>query len=209
VIEKWPANAIALISNSNLGHMNLPSPYVRLQAAAEPEVRRAVLSFTIEDFARIFELAKDKYPDVADCYRVRNLGLPNNALVYLIEHYNGAPRTMLVFGGTRLKGKLEQKLRVVNDILSNEPLPGKPSGKKDDEGPRPSGPEPRRPAPRASQEPPGFTLTNMRSILNANDDQLLAREDWLEARVGQLDYRQRVELEKIQAELRRRTKRRR
>ena len=53
----------------------------------------------IERYKIFAKAIKDKYPDIADCYRVRNLGLPNNALVFLIEHYNGLHRTMLVFGG--------------------------------------------------------------------------------------------------------------
>ena len=202
IIEKWPKNAIALISNTNLGNANLSSPFVRLQPEVERDVRSLVISFSNDQFAKLFELAKDKYPDVADCYSVRNLGLPNNALVFLIEHYNGLHRTMLVFGGERLKGKLEQRLDAVSQILANEPLiPGQPAGGEPEAAPRKS-------APRGPQEPPGFTLTNMRAIGNAGEDQLVAREQWLEERVGQLDYRQRVELEKIQAELRRRTKRR-
>lgn len=201
IIEKWPVNAVALISNTNLGQTQLASPFIRLQPDVDREIRSLVIGFTNDHFAKIFELAKDKYPDLADCYRVRNLGLPNNALVFLIEHYNGQHRTMLVFGGTRLKGKLEQRLDVVNQILANEPLTPKKRVESDDE------PEPRK--PHGPEGPPGFTLTNMRSILSASENQLLEREEWLEARVGTLDYRQRVELEKIQAELRRRSKHRR
>ena len=209
VIEKWPINAVALISNSNLGSTSLSSPFIRLQPEVDPELRKRVIAFTNEYFQKIFELAKDKYPDVADCYRVRNLGLPNNALVYLIEHFNGQYRTMLVFGGTRLRGKLEQRLEVVNQILANEPLsPKKGEGEDGSADAAAGAAAPERTRAHKPEEPPGFTLTNMRSILTASEGQLVEREEWLEARVGNLDYRQRVELEKIQAELRRRSKRR-
>jgi hypothetical protein len=201
VIEGWPTNAIALISNTNLGNSDLRVPYMRLQPEISTEVRHLVIAFTNEHFGKIFEMAKDKYPDVADCYRVRNLGLPNNALVYLIEHHTKPYRSMLVFGGERLKGKLEARLEVVNSILSNMPL-------KPDATPAKPGEASKAPAAADSKEPPGFSFTNMRSILSADDDQLVAREEWLEGKIGKLDYRERVEMEKIQAELRRRTKRR-
>lgn len=205
VIEKWPVNAIALISNSNMGRSDLQAPFIRLQPEVDTELRKLVIAFSNDHFQKIFELAKDKYPDISDCYRVRNLGLPNNALVYLIEHFNGHPRTMLVFGGTRLRGKLEQRLEVVNHILSNLPLAPRKPGEAE-EAPAAQVAHRRGHAHR-DEEPPGFTFTNMRSILNASESQLLEREEWLEMRVGQLDYRQRVELEKLQAELRRRSKR--
>jgi hypothetical protein len=201
VIESWPTNAIALVSNTNLGNSDLRVPYMRLQPEVPVDVRKVVIAFSNEHFGKIFEMAKDKYPDICDCYRVRNLGLPNNALVYLIEHRARPWRSMLVFGGSRLKGRLEERLGVVNSILSNVPLKPEPAAAKSGDAARPAHP--------GSHEPPGFSFTNMRSILNANDDQLLAREEWLEEQVGKLDYRQRVELEKIQAELRRRTKKRR
>jgi len=201
VIEGWPTNAIALISNTNLGDSDLRVPYMRLQPEVPAEIRALVTAFTNEHFGKIFELAQDKHPDVADCYKVRNLGLPNNALVYLIEHRAKPYRSMLVFGGERLKGKLEARLEVVNSILSNMPL-------KPDSTPAKPGESPDSAAPAGSNEPPGFSFTNMRSISSAGDDQLVAREEWLEAKVGNLDYRERVEMEKIQAELRRRTKRR-
>jgi hypothetical protein len=178
---------------------------MRLQPEVDRELRKMVIAFTNEHFTKVFELAKDKYPDLADCYRVKKLGLPNNALVYLIEHYNGQHRTMLVFGGTRLKGKLEQRLEVVNQILANEPI----TRRADEATPLPgSGTTPERHQGQRPEEPPGFTLTNMRSILTASEAALTEREGWLESKVGHLDYRQRVELEKIQAELRRRSKRR-
>jgi hypothetical protein len=201
VIEGWPANAIALISNTNLGDSDLRVPYMRLQPEIPAEIRQLVVAFTNDHFAKIFEMAKDKYPDVADCYRVKNLGLPNKALVYLIEHRTKPYRSMLVFGGERLKGKLEARLEVVNAILANEPLRPETAAAKSGDTALPA------PAP-GSHEPPGFSFTNMRSILSSNDDQLVAREEWLEGKIGKLDYRERVEMEKIQAELRRRTKRR-
>ena len=201
VIAGWPTNAIALISNTNLGNSDLRVPYMRLQPEIPAEIRALVTEFTNEHFRKIFELAQDKHPDVADCYKVRNLGLPNNALVYLIEHRTKPYRSMLVFGGERLKGKLEARLEGVNSILSNEPL-------KPDATPAETGEAAGAAAPAGSKEPPGFSFTNMRSILSADEDQLVAREEWLERKIGNLDYRERVEMEKIQAELRRRTKRR-
>jgi len=210
VIEGWPTNALALISNTNLGNSDLRVPYMRIQPEIDPEIRKLITLFTNEHFAKIFEMAKDKYPDIADCYKVKNLGLPNNALVYLIEHRGKPYRSMLVFGGERLKGKLEARLEVVNSILSNVPL--KPDAEKGTEpgksGAAGSSARTAVPAASGTGEPPGFSFTNMRSILSAGEDQLMAREEWLEAKVGKLDYRERVELEKIQAELRRRTKRR-
>ena len=201
VIEGWPANAIALISNTNLGNSGLRAPYIRLQSEIPPEIRSLVTEFSNDHLRKIFELAQDKTPDVADCYKVRNLGLPNNALVYLIEHRTKPWRSMLVFGGERLKGKLEARLQVVNAILNNLPL-------KPDSAPAKPGAAPDAADPAGSKEPPGFSFTNMRSISSADDDQLVAREEWLERKIGNLDYRERVEMEKIQAELRRRTKRR-
>ncbi len=99
VIGPWTTNGVAVISNLDWGDSPLEPPRMMVQTQLDPAMKRVLLEFRKEDFERIFELAAGKFPDVSDCYRVRNLGLPRNSLVFLVEHADGVRRTMLVFGG--------------------------------------------------------------------------------------------------------------
>ena len=107
IVQRWPRNALALISNYHGGGFDPKNPYLRLSSELDGEFRDLFTGFRMEQFDKIFQLSESYKPDHTDCYRVKNLGLPNNCLAFLIEHRDGRRRSMLIFGGERLKGQLE------------------------------------------------------------------------------------------------------
>lgn len=192
VIESWPSNGLALLSNSREGNTHLRRPHLRMGRDVDGAVRDMIERFTNDHLVEIFRRAADKMPDVSDCYVVRNLGLPNNALVYLVEHRKGGHRTLLVFGGARLRGRLESRCARIADILGREARrPGQREAELQGMGPQ-GPPEP---------------LSTLKSVTTASDAALNAREFYLNRQRDDLRYSQRVELERIQTELRRRAER--
>lgn len=195
VIEGWPSNGLAAITNSHGGQRGLPIPFLRIPAGLDPKIRAVFSGFRNKHFDKIFRLAGKRSPHFADCYQVKRLGLPDNSLVYLVEHRNGEDRTILVFGGERLRGKLEERLASVSEIVAN-------SGRGAQAAPEPA------PAKAETADGDGEwarqPLPAKKLVAKAHDAHLEAREAWLEARIGELNYKQRVELTHIQGELKRR-----
>ncbi len=200
VIQDW-VNGVALISNTYEGRSDLAGPYVRLAPAIDPAIREELRGFTNTQFNRIFQLVERRKPAVADCFRVKRLGLPNKSLVYAVQHSRGPQRTLLVLGGERLKGRLEERLVRVNDILGRDSEPEPPAAPK-------AGGDPVESAAAPSGESPGGEpppLANPRVIAKETSEQLSRREEYLDDRRDTLAYNQRIELERIQDELRRRS----
>ena len=200
VIQDW-ANGVALISNTYDGRNDLVGPYVRLAPVIDPAIREELRGFTNAQFDRIFQLVERRKPAVADCFRVKKLGLPNKSLVYAVQHSQGPQRTLLVLGGERLKGRLEERLVRVNEILGRESEPGPAAapmadGDAGEPAAAPSGASP-------GGEPP--PLGSPRAVAKAASEQLSRREEYLDARRETLAYNQRIELERIQDELKRRS----
>ena len=193
VVEKWN-NGIALLTNNYGGQSNLPKPNVRIQPDLHDGVKQLIQALSNEQFNKIYHLARNAKPNNTDCYVIRNLGLPNNALVYLIEHTNHINRTMVVFGGERMRGKLEEKLSLVSKLLTSK-------------GKAKSAIKHERAAPAETANPADTNYGNNFAMKSATDKQLVRREEFLEA-LGNLDYSKRVELEKIRAELMQRSHRR-
>ncbi len=200
VIEKWSSNGIALITNSLQDRCPLPTLHVRVRSGLAQDVAQVVVALRPAQFDEIFARAAQKRPDVSDCYTIRNLGLPDKSVVYLIEHQDKARRSLLVFGGTRLRGQLERRLQPVNEILDGtmsaprHAAPAPPAGTSD------TSPK----SEHGAQTPP--TYTTNKGLRAASDRDLVLREVYLDAHLASLDYRQRVELNKIKAEMLRRSR---
>jgi len=199
IIEKWSANGVALISNAAGGKAPLEKLHVRTGPEVPRDVAGVIWGFTRDSFDAIFARAAERVPEVSDCYRIRNLGLPNNSLVFLIEHRDKARRTMLVFGGPRLRGQLERNLERVSELLGGRRPPATAPG-----GHRPAPAQGAATSVAAGAVPAAFPTSS--AVKAASTAALEAREDYLDARREGLDYPKRIELEKIQAELRRRTR---
>ncbi len=189
VIDKWPTNALALITNVRNHESTLDKPYVQMRTDRDPDIRALIGRMNNEQFNKIFELARTYRPERTDCYRLKNLGLPNNSLAFLVEHEGGDYRTILLFGGARVKGELEKRLEHAGRIIS-----AKPRGRTADEAQ----------AGRDAVANATAPFANDSAIREAAENALLAREEHLQPHVAQLEYRERVELAKIQQELKRR-----
>lgn len=191
VMDKWPSNALALITNTRNHDSNLSRPYVQMRSDVDPDMGNVVNGLSSEQFNKIYQLAKKSKPENTDCFRVKNLGLPNNSLAFLIENSKGQYRTILVFGGQRIKGELEKRLELVTTILS-----AKARGKSAEQVQ----------AAATASATATAAYSNDGAIREADTNDLIAREEFLEDKKDQLDYAKRVEFGKIQAELKKRGK---
>ena len=192
IVDRWRP-ALALLTNTAGRDAPLPIPRAMLRRDLDLPVEQLIKGLSPEHFQEIFTLAKKKQPDLSDCYRVTNLGLPDHALVYLIEHKDQTRRTMLVFGGERLKGDLEKNLTLVSEILNKtEEVPAQIP---------PAEAEKQLPAKALETEkiPPSFSRKF--AMRKASLDDLEARRDYLSERRNRLDYKQRVELQALLVEL--------
>ena len=97
----------------------------RIKPSIPEELRDFIRQFSVEHFRNIFSLAAQQEPEVSDCYVTRNLGLPNNSLVFLIESQaskNKEPaRILLVFGSPYIKQDLDRHLGLVSQYLKSSP----------------------------------------------------------------------------------------
>lgn len=125
VVSDWQ-NCLAVISNTTQNGVNDKIGSVserltfRVKQGLDGSLQNAIRSLTAKEFNEIFAMEQRKKPDVSDCYMIKNMGLPNNSLVYLIEHTRSEKKTkkaILVFGGPYLKKDLNKRLEMVSSIL--------------------------------------------------------------------------------------------
>jgi hypothetical protein len=78
-------------------------------------------NFRLSHFDRIFHAVDGlEKQGPHDLYKIvgPKLGLPLNSLIYRIEHHRRADlKTLLVFGGERLEGQMEHRLRTVMELV--------------------------------------------------------------------------------------------
>ncbi|MBF0288402.1 MAG: hypothetical protein HQM14_11335 [SAR324 cluster bacterium] len=68
-----------------------------------------------KQFSKIFAAQDKLKPVIFDCYKIKNLGLPNNTLVYFIEKNN--KRALLVFAPPILQRELVRLVQKISDVL--------------------------------------------------------------------------------------------
>ncbi|MBF0350723.1 MAG: hypothetical protein HQM11_06805 [SAR324 cluster bacterium] len=128
VVNSWK-NGLAVISNTTQKGMEDPTGTVtinlcyRLKEGLDPVLKQVISQFNRSEFERIFILGSKNKPDLSDCYSLKNLGLPNNTLVYLITQANSKSgerkKALLAFAGPCIKKDLEQKLLKATEIIGS------------------------------------------------------------------------------------------
>ncbi|MGK5092291.1 hypothetical protein WDW89_09820 [Deltaproteobacteria bacterium TL4] len=120
VIVRWK-HGLAVISKTGEHGEISPNITFRIKGTLGLDLKSMIKQMSHSHFEKIFAMAQRQSPDISDCYGVKKLGLPNNCLVFLMEHAGDSniKRAMLVFSGPVLKKDLEKQLEKVNIILSN------------------------------------------------------------------------------------------
>ncbi len=112
---------VAIISNTsktssddavgeNFGKLNF-----RIKNQLPPALSKQIRSLSTQQFAQIFAAQDKLKPVIFDCYKMKNLGLPNNTLVYFIEQNH--KKALVVFAPPILQRELIRLVQRISDIL--------------------------------------------------------------------------------------------
>ena len=127
VVGPWK-NGLSVVSNTRQSGLEDPSGTIslnlcfRLKQGMDANLKQAIQQFNRSQFEQIFALANKKKPDLADCYAVKKLGLPDNTLVYLVTHHisraGDRKRALLAFAGPCYKQDLQEHVAKASGIIT-------------------------------------------------------------------------------------------
>lgn len=117
-------NGVALISNTmrkdpnDLSGTATPNLSFRMDNQASASLKECIRQFDFQDFSNLFAHQAKMKPYLYDCYRVRNLGLPNNVLVYFVEFRE--KKAILLFAPPVIRGELMKRVEKISSVICKE-----------------------------------------------------------------------------------------
>lgn len=121
IVHQW-ANGLAVISQSGqaVSTSGFGGLKFRIKDRLDTRVKVAIKDLRRNEFDRIFNLVESETQSSMEFHAVKNLGLPNNSLVYTIYGANDE-RALVVFGGTYRRSDLNKYQRKIETILARAP----------------------------------------------------------------------------------------
>ncbi len=116
-------NGLAVISNTSktnerdtVGNVTARLT-LRIKEALPGNVKTSIRKVTLQQFAKMFALRSQHSPASYDCYKIKHVGLPNNALIYFIEQ--SKRKAILVFSSPILQRELQHLAEATSEILKS------------------------------------------------------------------------------------------
>ncbi|MBF0287103.1 MAG: hypothetical protein HQM14_04735 [SAR324 cluster bacterium] len=118
-------NGLAVISNTaRTGEQDLYGKVssrlsFRIKDKLPAELKDSIRQFNLQQLAKMFAMRSQMESDEMDCYKIKNLGLPNNAVIYFIEQPD-SKKALVVLSAPIIKKHLTQLIESIDDILEGE-----------------------------------------------------------------------------------------
>lgn len=114
-------NGVAIISNtckkdpSDAFGAISPKLGFRVDNSTPAALQSQILNYDIQKFSSLFAYESKMRPYLYDCYKIRNVGLPNNALIYFI--YYKQKKAILLFAPPIFQGELMRYVEKISNLL--------------------------------------------------------------------------------------------
>lgn len=119
------SNGLAVISNTARngeqdirGHVSSKLTF-RIGNSVPNDLKDAIRQLNLQGMANMYAKRPKVAPNETDCYKLKNLGLPNNVLTYFIEQPDNK-KALVVFSSPIMQKELAKLVKAIDQTLRGE-----------------------------------------------------------------------------------------